>query len=247
MSRLRDQNLPVKAAQLPLVDTLLHLFFPERCLFCRSLLSAATVPPLCSTCAVKYFAQGTICPECEKTVPVNDDCPCSSPGLPLKGLFALARYDRPWRSLLLPLKYNGQRYLARPLGFWLGYEISRLQYCLPAAVVPIPLHRVKEKDRGYNQSALIAGHAARYLGIPCRNMLVKNRETLSQTTMSRRQRSENIRGAFSCSSTIPAGLPLLLVDDIYSTGATLKEAATVLHDRGALVYGAVIAYNPGAS
>ncbi len=239
--------MPVKGAQLPLIDTLLHILFPERCLFCRNLLSAATVPPLCRTCAAKYVPQGTICPECEKTVSVNRDCFCSSSGLPLKGLFALACYDRPWRSLLLPLKYNGQRYLARPLGFWLGYEISRLQYCLPAAVVPIPLHRTKEKERGYNQSVLIAEHAARYLGIPCRTLLVKNRETLSQTTMSRCQRSENIRGAFSCSSTIPAGLPVLLVDDIYSTGATLKEAAAVLHDRGALVYGAVIAYNPRAS
>ncbi len=244
MSQLKKRELQEERPLMPAFDSLLHLLFPERCLLCRAVIPSASLPPLCRSCLNSYVPLGRICSGCEKVAANNTACSCGSPGLPLQGLFALSSYNLQWRSLILRLKYYKKRNLARPLGLWLGHEIINARYCSPAVVVPVPLHSVREKERGYNQSALIAGQAARYLGVSCDQLLFKKRETLSQTKISRLERWENIRGAFGCSKNITAGMTVLLVDDIYSTGSTLKEAASVLHNRGAKVYGAVIAYNP---
>lgn len=244
MSQLKSRELRDKGTLMPVLDSLLHLLFPERCLICRAVMPSASLPPLCGSCLNSYAPLGRICPGCEKRIAANSACSCGSAGLSLQGLFALSSYNRQWRSLILRLKYYKKRNLARPLGLWLGHEIKNARYCSPAVVVPVPLHSARERERGYNQSSLIAGQTARYLGVSCEQLLIRKRETLSQTKISRRERRENIHGAFGCSKHITAGLTVLLIDDIYSTGYTLQEAASVLHERGAKVYGAVIAYNP---
>lgn len=227
-----------------LIGSILHLLFPDRCLFCRDILAYAGGQPLCSTCSLTFTPAGRFCPGCERFYRAEESCNCEHASSPLQSLYALSRYDHRWRFLLHDLKYRRRRYLARSLGVWLAQEIIRHEYCFPRVVVPVPLHRRREEERGFNQSALIAGYIARTLGIPCRQLLVKNKETISQTTISRRERYENVRGAFSCASAPEKGSVILLVDDIYSTGATMKEAAAVLHERGTKVYGAVVSYNP---
>lgn len=227
-----------------LIDFILHLLFPDRCLFCREILSSAGGQPLCSTCRLTFTPAGRFCPGCERFYRAEDSCNCHHASSPLQSLYALSRYDHRWRFLLHDLKYRGRRSLARSFGVWLAQEIIRHEYCVPQVVVPVPLHRRREEERGFNQSALIAGYIARTLGIPCRQLLVKNKETISQTTISRRERHENVRGAFSCVSAPAQGSVVLLVDDIYSTGATMREAAAALQESGAKIYGAVVSYNP---
>ncbi len=230
-----------------LVDFILHLLFPDRCLFCRDILPSAADLPLCSKCRLTFNAAGRFCPRCEKFYRAQDPCNCHQASSPLQSLYALARYDHQWRFLLHDLKYRKRRSLARLFGVWLAKEIIRHDYCVPQMVVPVPLHRRREKERGFNQSDLISGYIARTLGIPCVRLLVKNKETVSQTTISRLERHENVRGVFSCVSKPVQGSIVLLVDDIYSTGATMKEAAAVLQESGAKVYGAVVSYNPRIS
>lgn len=226
-------------------DSLLQLFFPERCLLCRALLPFGSARPICESCDNSRWPIGAVCPRCdcikrELSLP----CGCRLSGDPLQGLFALSYYEGPWRNLLHDLKYRGRRSIARPLGSWLAAEINRSGYCCPQLIVPVPLHRHKVNERGFNQSALLSLHLSKYLGIPFQNLLTRKRDTQSQTKISRRDRLENVRDAFSCSKVIPANTTVLLVDDIYSTGATLQEAAKILNACGARVYGAVIAYNP---
>lgn len=225
-------------------DLFLNLIFPERCIFCRRILPAAPEQPLCSSCAPEFVPAGRICLRCEMPLSAAKDCLCRSTGFALQGLYALTRYEKRWRLVLHDLKYRSRRSLARPLGLWLGREISSNAYCKPDLVVPVPLHRRREKERGFNQSALVARHAARSLGCLYRPLLIRHRDTTSQTTLSRRERIENVRGAFALKSQPPSGSVILLVDDIYSTGSTLKEAAAALYRPGAKIYGAVIAYNP---
>ncbi len=227
------------------LDSFMQIIFPERCLFCRAVLPSCEGRPVCCSCGTGFTPAGSICPSCESLIPPGEG-PCSCcPALPyLQSLFALSFYEGQWRFLLQNLKYHGRRSLARPLGRWLGLEISERHFCRPDLVVPVPLYRSREKERGFNQSSLIALYTARVLEIQCLPVLFKTIDTASQATLSRTERFENIRSAFSSSTVFPPGTVILLIDDIYSTGSTLKEAAKALHKSGAEVHAAVIAYNP---
>ncbi|HSW36579.1 MAG TPA: ComF family protein [Candidatus Limnocylindrales bacterium] len=225
------------------MDSLMHLIFPERCLLCRTFFYPASGLPLCHSCSKNFAAIGQICPQCERMPCGAPECTCRRASQPLRGLFALSWYGGQFRQLLHDLKFKKKRFLARPLGRWLGMAVMQQNIWSPNVIVPIPMHKQREIERGFNQSFLIANYAAQVLKCPVVAMLEKRRPTSAQTGISRQERFENIRGAFDCSSKPPEGTRVLLIDDIYTTGATMKEAAAVLQNSGAKVHGAVIAYN----
>ncbi len=146
--------------------------------------------------------------------------------------------------MLHRLKYEGSRHLARPLGTWLGLLLTREAGWLLEAVVPLPLHRRREAQRGYNQSFLIARYTARAMDLPLAQLLKKTQATPAQAGLSRKDRQANVTGVFALGGRLSRPGPILLIDDIYSTGATLKEAARLLNDHGYAVFAAVAAYNP---
>ncbi len=226
-----------------IVEQLLTLVFPERCLFCRTLLPYSEKGFLCPECGKGYTVTGSICPHCEQQKHGHTACRCLPEGYPLKALFALSFYEENWRTLLHDLKYHNRRSAARPLGRWLGREIKAGRFCSPDLVVPVPLHRRRLQERGFNQSELIARYIAKELERPQLNLLERVKETRSQTTISRRQRRENMHRAFRLRIPPEQDQKILLVDDIFSTGSTLTEAASILTGRGAIVYGTVVAYN----
>lgn len=146
--------------------------------------------------------------------------------------------------MLHRFKFGGRRGLARPLGRWLGRSIAGQTAWDPDLVVPVPLHRLRLAERGYDQALLLARYAAQELRIPLQPLLVKVKPAQPQSGLTYRRRKENIRGAFACKGRAVAGLKVLLVDDIYSTGATMQEAAKVLHAQGLVVFGAAAAFTP---
>ena len=225
-------------------DLLLQLFFPERCLLCRDIIAPEKPAPLCSECENSYQGLVNICPRCENFSRLDLDCPCDRRETILCSISALHTYEADWRSLLHRLKYRRNRSLSRPLGSLLGNQLLTQANSGFDYVVPVPLHKKRERERGFNQSALIARHAAAALGADYFEFLVKVRETASQTAINRQDRLLNVRGAYKVVAPIAKGATVLLVDDIYSTGSTLKEAAKELKKAGAIVHGAVIAYNP---
>jgi ComF family protein len=104
-------------------------------------------------------------------------------------------------------------------------------------VVPVPLHRWREWKRGFNQSGLLARHAARVMGIPYAEVLSRVRQTPTQTSLSRAARDSNVRGAFAVNepqATQYRGREgfVLLVDDVWTTGATVRECARALQAAG---------------
>lgn len=103
------------------------------------------------------------------------------------------------------------------------------------ALVPVPLHLSRERDRGFNQSALMAGHLSRMSGIAVAPMLERTRKTVSQTTLSGRKRRENVANVFTVSSSWQPrpGLRYVLIDDVRTTGATLGACASELEAHGA--------------
>ena len=228
-----------------LVDSILQLIFPARCLFCGTVLRTDAVKPLCPLCTDPKLPLGQICQHCGKIngLTRKSDC-CSLTGTSLQGLIALCYYDQRWRKLLHDLKYRGKRHLARPLGRWLAGEIKNCSYIKPQIITAVPLHRNRKAERGYNQSALIASFTAKYLGVKYVDVLIRTRETESQTRLTRSARLKNVKGAFVCRADDLHNTRILLIDDIFSTGTTMSEAAKVMAKKGALVYGAVVAYNP---
>lgn len=142
------------------------------------------------------------------------------------------------RSAIHRLKYRGKSALAARLVSALGQTV-RSDATLNALpfdwVVPVPLHARREHRRGFNQSELLAHALAPELKVPFQNALKRTRATPPQVGLSAKERLENVRGAFALAPRfqVVAGAHILLVDDVFTTGATLRECAVVLKEAGA--------------
>ncbi len=161
---------------------------------------------------------------------------------------AYGSYDGGLKQLIHLLKFEQVRPAAGVLGRLLAEAIAKLEPSLPQgtiSVVPVPLHKRKQAERGFNQANLVAKAALKQLAMPERfkmvtGVLVRRRETSSQIGLTGHQRRENLRGAFAVADpTRVAGKNILLVDDVLTTGTTLSECAKVLRRTGAAAVWAV--------
>jgi len=165
---------------------------------------------------------------------------------PFERAVAYGSYDGPLRDLVHLLKFDLVRPAVPVLGRMLADSITSLCGSLPAGVilvVPVPLHRRKQAQRGFNQAGTIARAALKQLSHRdrsqnrfelCERALVRRRDTSSQIGLTRHQRRQNLRGAFAVGdATLIAKRDILLVDDVYTTGTTASECARVLRRAGA--------------
>ncbi len=151
-------------------------------------------------------------------------------------------YEGPMRRALAALKYTGASRLAPILAELAVPTLDRLRSMAGAraALVPIPVHRERLADRGYNQAALLADALGGYRRLRVRPVLDRIRPTTKQHRLNRAARLANLRGAFAVTSRSPP--VVILVDDIITTTATLEACATVLREAGSeAVYGIGVA------
>jgi ComF family protein len=152
---------------------------------------------------------------------------------------AYGSYESGLRELIHLLKYASVRPATKVLGRMLGEELEPEFQSESVMVVPVPLHRSRIRQREFNQAETIARVALKLMAAPgrftlCADALERRRETLSQTGLTSYQRRENVRGAFAVACPeVVKGHEVLVVDDVYTTGATVSECARVLRRAGA--------------
>jgi ComF family protein len=218
----------------------LDLLFPRWCIgcgregdyicdACRRDLSVL-IPPVCPACG-RPQSRGSVCRECREMPMLID------------GIRSPFVFDGVIRRAIHELKYRNLRGLA-PLMAGLLYDYL-VENPLPADVlVPVPIHRKRQRDRGYNQSALLAKELSRRSRLPMIvNGLVRHRYAVPQAqSAGLNERQKNVAGAFTCPYERFQGKRVLLIDDVATSGATLNACAETLKATGAAqVWGLVMA------
>ena len=204
------------------------------------------LPARCLCCGRAVRPERLFCPGCVPALPkepLSREFP-----LPGGGSLAVAAcfpYEKGFRRTLHRLKFQEERALARPLGLLMAEAASSLGEELDG-VTWVPMSPQKLRRRGYNQSELLAKAVAKELGLPAWDLLEQVRETDTQHNLTRAQRADNVRGAYRAKSAA-LGKRLLLVDDIVTTGATLRACAQGLYGAGAQKVCAVCAANTAFS
>jgi ComF family protein len=189
-------------------------------------------------------AQVVFCQYCQRQI---QDYHLSQPDQYWQGdlpLFAWGKYEGTVKQSIGKLKYNGHRLIGNLYGEWLA---TSWQQSTPAGlaskliVIPIPLHADKLASRGFNQAELIARSFCQVTGAKLDLSLHRTRSTVAQFGLSKSARHKNVADAFTLvNSSLKAGATVLLIDDIYTTGATVRSAAAVIRSIGVNVCGVAV-------
>lgn len=190
---------------------------------------------LCEKCAPQILLlDGPICQRCGQRWSGGPLCAsCRHSPLQVSPVRSVFEYNDSIRQIIHALKYRGATEIVATLGPQL--KQSWQHYKLPSDfLVPVPLHETREKQRGYNQSHIIAQTMNKLLRITTHAILTRTKNTASQTKLNKQERKQNVEAAFTYTADIDIqGKHITLVDDVATTGATLDACANVLLSNGA--------------
>ncbi len=218
---------------------ILDFIYPPHCLLCRGAPLEGERTGLCTSCRAGLEAiEGPHCPRCGCPAGA-EDAPCRNCAgkvFTFSRMRALAPFNDSMQRLIHMLKYEGRTPVGRVLGQALGEALAGDALVGDALMIlPVPLHGSRQRERGYNQSALIARAAGAALGLPVREGILRRvRPTQTQTALDLSDRMANVKGAFRVRrADLIQGERLLLLDDVVTTGATTNACAEALLDAGA--------------
>ena len=228
---------------LELKGDILDFVYPQHCAICKKHLrreekdvcevcwnSLVTLPkPFCPYCRSFYEPGDTKCSFCESAGRIIEDHKIAL-------VRSLGRFDDYYKELIHRFKYGKKIPLGRRLAQGLGETINGDSNFLESDfLIPVPLHKSRHRERGFNQSEIVAEEVSKITGLSVlKNALKRKKNTKDQTNLSPQQREENVRGAFVVTQPdMINGKNIILVDDVITTGATLSECARMLKQAGA--------------
>lgn len=219
----------------------LDTLFPWKCLVCFK--HTNNPYPLCNNClkqmqTINYF----FCPVCHKRISPNKFHYCHAKENKILAYAApLSFSDKNIKNLIYYFKYQNITSLAKPLASFLLLPLLQYNNIFKNTewvIIPIPLHYLKEKKRGFNQSFLLTQELIQYLPLECNNKVltrIKNNQAQAKLK-NREQRFQNAQNIFAINQNYISTIKnknIILIDDIYTTGATVNSAATILKQSGA--------------
>jgi len=213
----------------------LRIVLPSWCVSCRGDLPWRERTASCCSACWSSLPKiiGAKCNSC--ALPVEGDLciDCRIDPLPLAWCDAWGEYRSVLERVLHALKFERHDFLAEPLAGLLAETLRERGDLNFDALVPVPMSRAKQRRRGYNQAERIARALASQIGVRCDASLLERRiERETQSKLAKRERAANVRGAFAASPRAK-DLSLLLIDDICTTGETLRACANALLEQGA--------------
>jgi len=223
-------------------ESILNILYPRCCPICGEIVSIKGEYACLACCDKPILIGEPRCKKCSK--PIEDeevelchDCKRNHHNY-TRG-YALWLYDATMKKSIADFKYKGRKeygdFYSREIIKNLGTIIMEIN---PDVIVPIPLHKLKERKRGFNQAEVIARGISRELKIPmAKNLIVRNKNTLPQKQLNDVERLRNLEKAFSISKKEYLKyrdpiLKVLLIDDIYTTGSTIEACTKILHKYG---------------
>lgn len=207
------------------INSILELVYPPTCGFCGKL----SKEYICNKCYLKI-----------KKYRIKDNCP--SKNVYFQEIYSIFKYEEDIRDILIKYKFQNKSYIYKTFsqiilkdekiyGILKKYDI----------IIPVPVHKKRKNERGYNQTELIAREIAKGLNIKMeKDVLIKSINTKAQSSLSKEERRDNIKGAFKAQNLQKIkDKNILVIDDIYTTGSTINECGRILKSTGAKSIGAL--------
>lgn len=219
------------------LEEMINLLYPRRCPLCQDILTDRTAM-ICIACRKKAVPiREPRCKKCGKSVrsPEQEYCfDCSRQKHAFTRGWAVFSYEKEIKQSVYQFKFHNKREYSRFYGAEMvrtyGKEIVRWH---PDVLIPIPMYKKKQRQRGYNQAELLAREIGEALSIPVdTKILYRVKKTTPQKELTRKEREINLKNAFKTGADAVKLKKVLLVDDIYTTGATMDAAAQALLENG---------------
>ena len=221
----------------------MNFLFPLRCHNCMDYLPYQPVKHLCEKCEKELYSNiSVVCRICSKEAGPNDEAPylcgdCRFKKEPSLKTISVGKYDGILKNLIHQLKYSMKQNVSVTLSRLLldFLKVQKIDIDKYDAAIPMPIAKVKKRERGFNQTELICADFADYYNIPVINkILTRKYNPKPQVSLNRRERLINPQDSFTLSKNYSVnGKSFILVDDVKSTGSTLFFASSILFDAGA--------------
>lgn len=227
-----------------LYQGIINLVYPLTCGGCECYVSPFSDNFLCEPCQTRIkHIQPPFCPTCAKPLPSGDNqtLPALAPCRECRQdrhyyeqVWSACVYEGVIRQCLKEIKYRSNpRLLPHLSEIMINFAIAHIPIRDFQVVTSVPIHVRKQFSRGFNQSQILGKKLAAFFHLPWQPLLARQRLTLPQNQLSRRQREQNVKNVFAAKSKNMRGKKILLIDDIFTTGSTVNECSRVLKQAGA--------------
>lgn len=219
---------------MELLKKLVDILYPKRCPVCDEVLGNDNlIHNICRT-KLNYINQDIVCLNCGRLSEVKDICnDCQSQEKSFNFGRSIFIYDNTMKLIIHRFKYSGKKEYSEFLGFELAKMYKKMNFDVDF-IVPVPIHKNRYKKRGYNQSECLVIEMCKYLNINyIKDIIIRSKDTLPQKNLTKNERQKNLYNSIIPSNIDLKNKKVLLIDDVYTTGATIDSCAKILKNMGA--------------